>query len=91
MNAKVPTGRRARWVMELQQYDFEVIHRSGKENKNADALSRLKFKEKVIKRSSENLNREIMKMEHNKEKKLKYVKCETSGIKPKDLREDGTI
>ncbi|UZO02672.1 uncharacterized protein OCT59_021151 [Rhizophagus irregularis] len=30
-----------RWVMELQQYNFEVIHRSGKENTNADALSRL--------------------------------------------------
>lgn len=41
MNAKIPKGRRARWVMELQQYRFEIIHRSGKENKNADALSRL--------------------------------------------------
>ena len=48
MNAKIPTGRRARWVMELQQYDFEVVHRSGKENKNADALSRLKFNEKEV-------------------------------------------
>jgi hypothetical protein len=28
-------------MMELQQYDFEIIHRSGKENKNADAISRL--------------------------------------------------
>ncbi|GBC33499.2 1-phosphatidylinositol 4,5-bisphosphate phosphodiesterase-like [Rhizophagus irregularis DAOM 181602=DAOM 197198] len=41
MNAKIPKGKRARWVMELQQYNFEVIHRSGKENTNADALSRL--------------------------------------------------
>ncbi|GBC40100.1 1-phosphatidylinositol 4,5-bisphosphate phosphodiesterase-like [Rhizophagus irregularis DAOM 181602=DAOM 197198] len=41
MNAKIPKGRRARWVMELQQYNFEVVHRSGKENTNADALSRL--------------------------------------------------
>jgi hypothetical protein len=32
-------------MMELQQYDFEIIHRSGKENKNADALSRLRFEE----------------------------------------------
>ncbi|GBC33494.1 enzymatic polyprotein, putative [Rhizophagus irregularis DAOM 181602=DAOM 197198] len=74
MNAKVPTGRRARWVMELQQYDFEVIHRSGKENKNADALSRLEFEEKVIKRDPGGLSQEIMKMEHNKEKKLRYVR-----------------
>ncbi|EXX62263.1 transposon Ty3-I Gag-Pol polyprotein [Rhizophagus irregularis DAOM 181602=DAOM 197198] len=41
MSAKIPIGRRARWVMELQQYNFEIIHRPGKENKNADALSRL--------------------------------------------------
>ena len=34
-------GRRSRWMMELQQYDFEVKHRSGKSNSNADALSRL--------------------------------------------------
>ncbi|GET52315.1 DDE-type integrase/transposase/recombinase [Rhizophagus irregularis DAOM 181602=DAOM 197198] len=39
--SKVPKGRRGRWMMELQQYDFEIIHRLGKENKNADAMSRL--------------------------------------------------
>ena len=40
--AKIPTkGRRARWIMELQQYDFEIKHRSGKENSNANGLSRL--------------------------------------------------
>ena len=36
-----PTGRRARWIMELQQYNFVIEHRSGKKNQNADALSRL--------------------------------------------------
>lgn len=39
--AKFLKGRRARWQMELLQYDYEIIHRSGKENKNADALSRI--------------------------------------------------
>jgi hypothetical protein len=38
---KIPTGRRARWIMDLQQYDFEIQHRPGKSNANADALSRL--------------------------------------------------
>jgi hypothetical protein len=45
MNDKEPKGRRARWIMNLQQYDFEVVHRSGKLNTNADALSRLKYKQ----------------------------------------------
>ena len=45
MKDKEPKGRRARWVMKLQQYNFEIFHRSGKLNTNADALSRLKYKE----------------------------------------------
>ena len=38
---KVPTGKRARWIMHLQQYNFEIQHRPGKSNANADALSHL--------------------------------------------------
>jgi hypothetical protein len=34
-------------MMELQQYDFEIVHRSGKENKNADVLARLRFEENI--------------------------------------------
>ena len=34
------TGMLARWIEELAGYDFEVVHRPGKENLNADALSR---------------------------------------------------
>jgi len=40
-SAKVPLGRRGKWMMELQQYDFTIEHKSGKENTNADALSRI--------------------------------------------------
>lgn len=39
-NIKDPTGRLARWCVRLQQYDFEVVHRKGKDNVVADALSR---------------------------------------------------
>ena len=39
--ADVPTGKRARWMMYLQQFQFEIVHRPGKENANADALSRI--------------------------------------------------
>ena len=37
----IPKGRRARWLMNLQRYNFEIKHKPGKSNKNADALSRL--------------------------------------------------
>src|SRR2546430_8802400 len=39
--ADMPSGKRARWIMYLQQFKFEIVHRPGKENKNADALSRI--------------------------------------------------
>ncbi|CAB5212107.1 unnamed protein product [Rhizophagus irregularis] len=71
-DGKEQTGRRARWVMKLQQFDFKVVHRSGKKIKNADALSRLRFEEN-INDDIEDDNQEIMKMENNKEKS-KYVK-----------------
>ena len=40
MNVKDATGRLARWALLLQQYNFEIIHRPGCQNGNADALSR---------------------------------------------------
>ena len=36
-----PRGRIARWILELQGYDFEIQYRPGKSNAAADALSRL--------------------------------------------------
>lgn len=34
-----PTGRRARWAIELSTYDFVIMHRDGSEHINADTLS----------------------------------------------------
>ena len=35
------TGRRMRWIIELESYDFELIYRQGRVHSDADALSRL--------------------------------------------------
>lgn len=40
MNNLNPTGRRMRWLLELMDYDFEIVHIPGKANLIADGLSR---------------------------------------------------
>jgi len=40
LDMKDPFGRIGRWIMELQQYQLSVEHRSGKSHNNADSLSR---------------------------------------------------
>ena len=39
-NFKQPEGQLARWLEQLQEYEFTIIHRPGKAHCNADALSR---------------------------------------------------
>ena len=40
LNTPQPSGKLARWGMQLQELDLTIQHRSGKSNANADALSR---------------------------------------------------
>lgn len=40
MKLNAPKGRIARWILELDGYDFTIVHRRGKDNLDADALSR---------------------------------------------------
>ncbi|KII73906.1 Retrovirus-related Pol polyprotein from transposon 17.6 [Thelohanellus kitauei] len=41
MSRKDTHGRKARWLMHLSQFDFEIKYIKGTENKVADALSRI--------------------------------------------------
>lgn len=47
MNARDPSSRLSRWNLLLQEYNFEVEHRAGKMNQNADALSRAVVREVI--------------------------------------------
>ena len=38
---KEPPGRLARWALELQHWNFEIVHRKGAMHKVPDALSRI--------------------------------------------------
>ncbi|KAK3084156.1 hypothetical protein FSP39_009188 [Pinctada imbricata] len=44
-SVKHDTGRLARWSILLQGYNFQIIHRKGKNNEAADALSRRPYPE----------------------------------------------
>lgn len=41
LNLKTPNTRLVKWRLRLLEYDFEIIHRPGKQNVVADALSRI--------------------------------------------------
>lgn len=40
---KDPGSRLARWRLKLEEYDYNIVYKPGKINKNADALSRIKI------------------------------------------------
>ena len=40
MNVQDPTGKLARWWLELQKFQIEIEYKPGKKNQNADCLSR---------------------------------------------------
>ncbi|KAI4898887.1 hypothetical protein NFI96_006930, partial [Prochilodus magdalenae] len=40
MRFREPEGQLARWMSRLQEFNFEVVHRPGRNHSNADALSR---------------------------------------------------
>lgn len=48
INKKDPAGRLARWICQLQEYDFQVVHIKGSSNVIADCLSRYSIPESLL-------------------------------------------
>lgn len=43
LNLKEPNSRLTRWRLKLAEYDFTIVYKKGKNNTNADALSRIEI------------------------------------------------
>lgn len=48
MSLKEPSSRLTRWKLKLSEYNFTVIYKKGKNNTNADALSRIEIYNETI-------------------------------------------
>jgi hypothetical protein len=42
-NLKEPSSRLVRWRLKLEEYDYKIVYKKGKNNTNADALSRIEI------------------------------------------------
>ncbi|CAH2088138.1 unnamed protein product [Euphydryas editha] len=56
MSLKDPNSKLTRWKLKLAEYDYEVIYKKGKQNTNADALSRVKIFHKSVDSLAVNLD-----------------------------------
>lgn len=46
-NLKNPTGRLARWALQLLEYNYEIVYGKGSSNLVTDALSRINYSETI--------------------------------------------
>jgi len=50
VNVKDPGSRLMRWRIQLAEYDYEIVHKRGSQNTNADAMSRIGSVDRVQER-----------------------------------------
>lgn len=70
-SVKDPGSRLLKWRLKLEEYDYEIIYKAGKENTNADALSRIY----TTRRKEKDTKDEKEQEEIEKEKKEILYEC----------------
>lgn len=93
LNWKRPsTSQYCSWIAELENYDFEIHYRPGKEHINADALSRLPSCEQCELKHEEPKRRRNVKVLDHKECKTENIrKLSMSAVKNWNQEEDQDI
>lgn len=77
---KDPTGRRTRWSIELDTYDFELIFKKGKIHSDADALSRRGEQEDDFAEDSDEFEYALLGMSKGDEYSAVKFNAKDSGI-----------
>ena len=78
---KDPTGRRTRWAIELDTYDFTLLYKKGKIHADADAMSRLGGENDEIAEDDEEFTFALMGMENEDEQAAVWLNASPDGAK----------
>lgn len=70
-NVKDPGSRLVRWRLKLKEYNYKIVHRAGKGNANADALSRYPIMDDIhtVNTITQEEEKEIQQREYTEEEK----------------------
>lgn len=86
---KEPNSKLTRWRLRLQEYDFETKYKNGKQNTNADALSRIKVNILDDDSSDESMEVNVDESEQRLQKHLQDITDQIIKLKTeKDSKDD---
>ena len=92
MNSKDSHGRIARWLLLLQEYDFDIIHKKGALNIDADCLSRIPSSDICSLTTERDLIKEIVCNQKQDDSAKRIMDCiKNSKSHAKYMVDDGVL